>query len=123
MKRFRTSNIISFLFVLFYCWTLQYNVSFDETFSGKEQHNGKKYFVELQNTTNAPIFNYKLKLNNITSIKIIDKILNVIFDGAIALRNNLSNILEAKIFNFLADSGKSYVFKDFRICFPFHFFY
>jgi hypothetical protein len=121
VKKFNLSNIVVCIFVLFYCWTLQYNIFPDKNFSDKSDYYGEMYFVELQNTTNVPVLDYKLKLNNL--VPVINRTLNVIFDGTIALKYSLSNILESKIYNFLIDKDKNYVFKDFRICFPFHYFY
>lgn len=115
------SNIIIIIIALLYCTTLQYNKAYNEFFKAKDL-SGKQYFVELQNKTNIPLFDYKLKLNNIFWGNLITKTLNFT-NYNIALKNILFDLIISRINNFKDIIINNYVFKDSKICFPFHYFY
>lgn len=83
----------------------------------------EKSFIQFQNTANIPIFNYKLKLSNAYSGTIDYKGLGLSFEGLGILKNNLYNLLDSKAFNFFNLIDKEYIFTEYKICFPFHFFY
>jgi len=122
MKYSKSLNIILYFVLLLYCCTLQYNIPCSEPFS-KKNDSGEKYFIELH-VRNIALVDNKTNLRTFHSENNFNKLSHLFCQGIQLLKIKLFNLQYSKIDSFFdLIKNKDLVFKDFRICFPFHFFY
>ena len=119
MNKRNISNIIFSVILLLYCSVLQYNVIPHDSYTLKDDA-GRKYFIEFQNT-GFSFADYKMKLR-VPAIDNAGKVLNL-FTGGSVPEFTFLNLLESRILNFISLLNNNYIFNDYRICFPFHYFF
>jgi hypothetical protein len=122
MKTQRVLNIVLYPVLFLYCFTLQYNIP-SVSFYAKENKDSEKHFIELS-IQNVAIVDTKSNNRAFHPDNKLNKIENVPNSGLFTFKDNLFYLQNSITNNFFWDIvNNNIIFRDFKICFPFHFFF